>query len=280
MSLCLPISRARTLLGTIVSLRISACSAPEDARTAIKAAFARIERIHALMSFHLPESDISRLNRAAHGQAVEVDQDTYAVLALALDLYIASNGIFDVSVAGELVRRGALPKPRSAPLPDPCASALDIELLDENRVRFRRSLWIDLGGIAKGYAVDCAAELLSNRGVTQGVVNAGGDLRVIGDALESIALTPRFLQMRSAMIELASGSLASSESARGNHLDPRSHGDATPRFVSVAAESCALADALTKPVLARGRESEALLRRYRARAFVFERGSVTTLGSA
>ena len=83
-------------------------------------------------------------------------------------------------MAPALVARGHLPRPAKAPEPDGAASWRDIRLLPENRIRFRRPLWIDLGGIAKGHAVDRAVEEALRFAPFQVSVNAGGDLRVAG----------------------------------------------------------------------------------------------------
>ena len=59
------------------------------------------------------------------------------------------------------------------------ATYLDLDLLPGNRARWRRKGWIDLGGIAKGYAIDCGVAALRAHGVATGIVNAGGDLGVL-----------------------------------------------------------------------------------------------------
>ena len=241
-----PVRRARPLLGTLVS--IEATSDPTDA-------FAEIERIHALMSFHEPSSDLSRLNREAASHATQVDPDTFAVLAFAARMRILSEGVFDIAIAPALVRSGLLPRPRGAPDPDPHASAADIEL-DAARltVRFHRPLWIDLGGVAKGYAVDRAVQTLQQQGVTQGCVNAGGDLRVFGDETQTILLRSKGASY-APKLRLHAAGLASSaiEPVVPVHYDgatraPAAHCD----FASVVADTCMSADVLTKVVLAQG----------------------------
>lgn len=108
------------------------------------------------------------------GVAVEVGADTYAVLQCADRLYRLSAGGFDVTVAPALVRRGRLPAPASGTgNPDPRARWADVALLPDNRVMLRRSVWIDLGGIAKGYAVDLAMAALHLPTTASGQVNAG-----------------------------------------------------------------------------------------------------------
>ena len=80
---CLPsrsLERARPLLGTTVSIRVTTDGDEQAAHRAIDAAFAAVARVHALMSFHEPQSDLSRLHRERCGHWVDVDVHTMAVL--------------------------------------------------------------------------------------------------------------------------------------------------------------------------------------------------------
>ena len=180
------LQRARPLLGTLVEMRVEA---PDGAcaRAAVEAAFAEISAVHARMSFHEAGSDLSRLHAARVGTQVEIDARTSEVLRCALDLAARSQGRFDPTIAGRLVAQEFLPPPRSPFLPDVRASWRDVELTDGG-VRLHRPLWLDLGGIAKGYAVDRAVGVLLAHGATQALVNAGGDLRVAGAREEIVHL--------------------------------------------------------------------------------------------
>lgn len=180
-----------------------------------------------------------------------------------------------------------LPLPPGA-VSRPGGSWRDIELRSDGKVQFHLPLWIDLGGIAKGYAVDRATECLRARGVPFSVVNAGGDIRVRGQHIEPVALatgrgTQRFLGALP-VIELRDGSIASSSGHRqrrwhggrlcGPHVDgERRSPAATDRFACVVAEQCIVADALTKVVMAKGAESTSLLRRFGASAHIHDPGS-------
>jgi thiamine biosynthesis lipoprotein len=138
-------------------------------------------------------------------------------------------------------------------------------------------LWIDLGGIAKGYAVDRAMERLRARGVAQACVNAGGDLLVYGPDMERVLLTPgEFPGDALPVLEIENAAVASSglsvqaddaDKAHDPHIDGRSRQPiGRGRFVSVVAEHCIVADALTKVVLALQEKSEPLLRQCGASA--------------
>jgi len=273
-----PVERARPLLGTRVDIRVSGLSEVQ-AHKAIDAAFTEVDTVHQLMSFHEPDSELSRLNRDAAGKPVAVSAHTFAVMRYALDVAEASEGAFDPTVATQLVTWGFLPAPDSRYKPDPRASWRDIELLTGQRIRFHRPLWIDLGGIAKGYAVDCAIDKMAVSPDTQCSVNAGGDLRVRGPAAEQVFLRTAKPGDTVPMLEIENGSIASSsgrEHARryrkravGPHVhgvDRRSVG--TRSFVSVVAEQCMVADALTKVVLVQGAKANPLLCARGATAYI------------
>jgi FAD:protein FMN transferase len=258
----------------------------------VDAAFDEVALVHRRMSFHDPDSDVSRLNREALDHAVAVHPATVEVLRWARTIAEGSDGCFDVTVAAELVRWGILPRPRSPREPCRDGSWRDVELLDDGRVRFHRPLWIDLGGIAKGYAVDRATERLGALGATQACVNAGGDLRVMGATTERVRLRPAAAPDRpAAIVELASGSLASSGGvgeprdlerfpglhAHGSHRRPT--GSRT--FACVMADRCLIADALTKVVLGTRSRGAALLRQYGATAHLYTtRSGWRTVGAA
>lgn len=197
---------------------------------------------------------------------------TYAVIGRALALSALSDSAFDITIASELVARGHLPHPPYAPEPDGAANWRDIELLPDNHVRFARALWIDLGGIAKGYAVDRAMTAIARFAPAQACVNAGGDLSIKGPDAERVMLCPRAsYNACTPMIELRDGSLASSKAAPGGpHVLSRRCDVAAPQFVSVTAPHCIDADALTKVVLARREQSAPVLATLGASAVIHD----------
>jgi thiamine biosynthesis lipoprotein len=277
------VERARPLLGSLVAIRVHGL-AETRAHRAIDAAFGEIEQIHARMSFHEPGSDVSRLNREAFHRPVMVDPRTVEVLGLARQIGEHSRGCFDITVAAQLVDWGILPPPECPHRPDPRGCWRDVELLARGAVRFHRAVWIDLGGIAKGYAVDRAVECLRGWGAPQCAVNAGGDLRILGPEPEWIRLDWGSSALPVLpILALESGSVASSSGRparrrhrrrfRGPHVDGRQRGSVGTRsFVCVVAERCVVADALTKVVLAQGTRSETVLRRYGASAHLYRPG--------
>lgn len=189
---------------------------PQQAHAAIDAAFQEIATVHRLMSFHMSDSDLSRLNQAAANRAIRVHHYTFEALRYAQQLSHESDGCFDVTVGRQLVQVGLLPK-RFRSEESAGGTWEDIQLLDRQRVRLRKPLCLDLGGIAKGYAVDRATEALLAFGAEHAVVNAGGDLRVHGQ-MERILLQPDRLDDQASVLELCNGSAASSSGYRSRLL--------------------------------------------------------------
>jgi thiamine biosynthesis lipoprotein len=249
--------RARPWLGTLVEMQIEGLDAAAAAR-ACERAFAEVAAVHALMSFHEGAGDLARLHGTPPGVTVRVDARTREVLECALRIAAASAGAFDPTIAARLVESGMLPRPLSPWTPDPSARWSDIELPGARGVRLARPQWIDLGGIAKGYAVDRAIEILVDAGAVQACVNAGGDLRVAGERVGRVNLRTHAGVEAWSGVEVADGAVATSAGTGGNaparsrvHLDGRTRRPAGTRLVAtVVAARCIVADALTKVVLA------------------------------
>jgi thiamine biosynthesis lipoprotein len=253
--------RARPLLGTFVE--ISVADTPTAAgEAAVDAAFAAVAKVHELMSFHEPDSDVSRLNREACARPVTVDPWTFTVLETALDLNRRSAGAFDVTVAPMLEDLGLLPRTDRPSAPAHRSNGGPIELLEGGRVRFRdRGVRIDLGGIAKGFAVDRAVDALRAHGVRNGLVNAGGDLAAFGPQPHTVHLRdPRDPSRLMYALDVREEALATSgarfdplrseEAAGVAIIDPETGAPAhAVHGATVRAPSCMLADALTKVVM-------------------------------
>ena len=268
---CAESSRLRPAMGTLVHV---CASGPEAAvQRAVDAALAAVERIERLMSFHDPDSELSRVNREAGRMPQTVHPWTWAVLRRAVRIAEDSGGLFDITVAPLLVREGLLPGSADASLH--CGNWRHIVLMPDCRVFLERPMLLDLGGIAKGFAVDRAIHELKRGGCTEGVVNAGGDLRRFGPLPQ-----PIYLRRRDGLVQVAElrcGAIATSArhavhaerlaQPLGSIFDPRTHrawnGSGA---VMVAAPSCIIADALTKVAALAGPACGPLLARFGARA--------------
>lgn len=314
--------RAQPWLGTMVEIcivpedeRPAAAAFDAAFNPAFDAAFAAIALVQRLMSFHDEHSDLSRLNRANVGEQISINPHTAQVLSCAEALRLASHGLFDIECAAPLMASGYLPAlpalsglpglpglpewpalSNLPPLPDLPANhapaqpaspplATSAWCFDApDRVRKLRPALLDLGGIAKGYAVDLAITALQQAGISSALVNAGGDMRAFGPLAWPVLLRdPAPPHGAKYQTELRNSALASSgayfatrphaSNPAGQHashlLDGRSklpvcRADA----VSVCAPDCMLADALCKVVFASGDSAHPLLAQFAATGYI------------
>ncbi len=251
--------RSQPWLGTLVEISARHVGVT-CAHRAIDAGFAAISHIHRAMSPQIAGSDVDRINRAAVGEAVDVCESTWQVLCLAEDLNRRSDGLFDCAVGTH--------RPRS--------SQRDLDLSRERIIIKRGPLAIDLGGIAKGYAVDAAIDALGEAGAASACVNAGGDIAVFGDQTFRVDVRDPFEpRLRHRLVELRDFALATSSIEESNALLSGPHARDVDRkafdrgdSVCVLAPRCVLADALTKVVALSGATSHALVASCGASAIV------------
>lgn len=234
------VRRARPLLGTLVEIGAAMIdgASPQATAAAVDAAFARIAALQDRLSRFVAASDIGRFNAAPASACIDVGADARTVLAAAAQLRDASDDAFDVTLG----------------------SGARAWRLDERGLhKLADAVRIDLGGIAKGHAVDCAVATLESHGVAAGWVNAGGDLRAFGDLALPIELRDEESGGVRRFATLEDGAFATSR-----REDP----DGASRHASVAAQRCLWADALTKVVVATGDASHPLLARFGARGWL------------
>lgn len=265
--------RARLLLGTFVE--IEACGLQEhDLERAANAAFEAIARVHRLMSFHDPDSDVSRLNRRAAREAVAVDRWTAKVLRRARILFEATGGLFDCAVGYELMQRGLLPSQGLDHVVSGTFSA--VEFVSDYQIKFSANVAIDLGGIAKGFAVDRAIAVLRAYGVREALVNAGGDVRVIGETAQTVYIRCPGEEDRAVRAGLLrNAAIATSAAATTVGKRPARAARSAPaapctgqQAYSVVAPTCLLADALTKVLIQVGDVTASYFGKFRATAFI------------
>jgi len=269
------IRRCRPLLGTFVE--ITASGADESGlNVAINAAFSAIEKIQRSMSVHDETSELSVVNRYAAIRPVSVSRELFQVLRRADKLAAESGGAFDYTIAPILAQWGLLPQYLVGRR---LGSWRDVLLLRGRKVYFLQPLALDLGGIAKGFAVDAAIEVLRKRGVAGAVVNAGGDLRSFGSSSEIYLRHPENPQAFLKKISIRNCALATSSpcftektfgGSRVSHLVNSLGRTAVTGAISVSvcAKECWLADALTKVVLNAPDRARKLLEKYDAEAFM------------
>lgn len=260
------LSRCRPLLGTFVEVTA-------DNERAIEAAFTAVERVHALMSAHEPDSDVSRINRFGHIQPVQVHDWTAWVIERALFWSRQSDGAFDVVRAGKAaIERGQLTRHADQPLPTAShwtcleGRAASVRLLEPG--------CIDFGGIAKGFAVDRAIDAMREAGCERGLVNAGGDLRGLGPEGWPVTIVHPVSRRPAVEIHIGDEALATSAGLPGTDGLTFDHlGGPNGRWVSasVVARTACDADALTKIIWNSPAASEAHLAAAGARAVAITR---------
>jgi FAD:protein FMN transferase len=181
------VRRSQPLLGTFVVISTYGADRPA-LNTAVSAAFDEVRRVDALMSIHRADSELAFINAHAREKPQPVSEHLFRVIARALEIAAATDGSFDPTVGPLVQRWGFLWKEYRLPSSEelaPLLSLVDYRLVKldhQNRtVAFQRDgVTLDLNGIAKGFAVDCAIEKLRALGISNAMVRAGGDLRVIG----------------------------------------------------------------------------------------------------
>jgi len=173
-------------MGTVIEITLVS----EDGEAAQKAslqAFQEIRRIEQLMSPWIETSDVSRLNRSAGKEWAKVSPETFEVIQRSQKISGLSEGAFDITIA-PLIQIWRKARERGAP-----PSSEEVKKI-LNLVNFRnlltrsdgkvflkkKGMAIELGGIAKGYAVDRAFGILASLGYKNLIINAGGDLRSKG----------------------------------------------------------------------------------------------------
>jgi FAD:protein FMN transferase len=183
--------REEAIMGTSISVELWADDRAQG-EAAIAAVMDEMHRIDRCMSPHKPDSELSRINRDAALAPVLLSAEMARLLIRAKEFSALSEGAFDITyaVVGQLYdyRQGI--RPSEAALARACTLVgwrnliIEPHPIDPNArtVRFAlRGMRIDLGGFAKGHAVDNAAAILRERGIQHANVSAGGDSRVIGD---------------------------------------------------------------------------------------------------
>ncbi|HEY1392881.1 MAG TPA: FAD:protein FMN transferase [Methylibium sp.] len=179
-------SREEAIMGT--SIKVELWSDDRTAgEAAIDAVMAEMHRIDAAMSPFKPQSELSRINREAAGGPVRIGEEMFALIERSLVFSRLSDGAFDISYAGvgHLYDYRERIKPTDAAIDEARAAVGYRKLILDRRmlsIRFARpGMRIDLGGFAKGHAVDRGAAILKRRGITNAIVTAGGDSRILGD---------------------------------------------------------------------------------------------------
>ncbi|MCP4257203.1 MAG: FAD:protein FMN transferase, partial [Planctomycetes bacterium] len=273
----------RMVMGTFARVVVIAKDS-DTAGKCIESAFTQINKVDDLMSDYKSDSEISIVNRDGFKKAVQLSQSTYEVLQRSIEFSELTDGSFDVTVGPlmELFRKAK--HKQVLPTQDEIANARSrvgfekLKLDDENRtVQFAvEGMKLDLGGIAKGYAVDKAVEVMQAHGAIGGMIDLGGDIRCFGAPLKGrdhwvIGLQNPNIGKDSAgrevllKLKMINGAIATSgdyqqfiliEGKRHSHIINRKTGTSTEGLssVTIIAESATNVDALATAVSVMGSE--------------------------
>lgn len=174
------------MMGTEVSVHLWDDNAEEGADI-VEEIFTEVERIEGLMSTYIEGSEISEINRHAADGPVVVSDELVNLILRSLDISALTHGAFDITYdsVGQYYDFRERRRPDAATIQKELGR-IDYRLVEvhrlEHTVRFlAQGVRINLGGIAKGYTVERAANLLRSRGIHNAIVTAGGDSRLVGD---------------------------------------------------------------------------------------------------
>jgi thiamine biosynthesis lipoprotein len=173
-------------MGTVIEITLQDHD-EEAARKATLQAFQEIKRIEQLMSPWIETSDVSRLSRSAGKDWVKVSPETFDVIQGSQKIFGLSEGAFDITIAPltglwrKARERGVPPSSEEVKKILGLVNFRNLLIRSDGKVFLKKKgMAIDLGGIAKGYAVDRAFEVLTSLGYKNLIVNGGGDLRTGG----------------------------------------------------------------------------------------------------
>jgi thiamine biosynthesis lipoprotein len=268
------------VMGTIAEIRVYDARDSAAIPPALRAARHELHLIDRLMAVQRPASDVSRVNREAAAHAVSVDERVLDVLEAAAAVAWLTDGAFDLTVLPAVRRLGFLgdAPPDSRGRVAPIAGHRHIHL-DRSRgtVRFTHpATQVDLGGIAKGYALDRLREILRAHGIRSAYLDLGGNIATLGLPPSArrwrIGIRhPRVHDTLLGVAELAEGSVSTSGDGErfvirdgkrlGHIIDPRtgipSQGVASATIITASAT---LADGLSTAAVVLGpRRTRALL---------------------
>ncbi len=181
------VKETRFLMGTLFDITVSDPD-PEKARKAIEEAFNEIHRIEHLASRYIQKSEVAIINRQAGKKSYPVDNEIYELLRKSIHYSQLTKGAFDVTIGAithDLWKfeneQGMVPSQDSLFRSLRLVNFKNILLKDKYHVMLKeKGMKVDLGAVAKGYAVDRGIEILREENISSAILNGGGDLKAIG----------------------------------------------------------------------------------------------------
>jgi len=180
-----PTIRSKFLLGTIVEIQIRDTES-QKADEVISDAFNEIQRIDKLLSIYDSESLVCKINSSGDS-IINVDEEIFGLMQKCDSFWQLSSGSFDISI-GSLISTWGFDKGNpSIPSHEEITKALensgweDVGFPDKNKLKKPDGVKFDFGAVTAGYAADKAIEVIAKSGITNALVNTGGEIRGIGD---------------------------------------------------------------------------------------------------
>lgn len=270
-------SKSKFYLGSIVEVQFY-CDDEKSADHLMKVVFDEFERIDKKYSFYSSESYLAEVNSDT-SSLIEVDDETFLIIKLCDSVYNITNGKFDASIGsltklwkkyieGEdfsLLRvsygKDEPEKPKLIPDEEEInysknsSGWINLRIVGENKIQKFKKFSLNFDAIIQGYAADRAIEILRSNGIEKALVNASGEIRVIGNDWRIGIKHPRNLNQLIEKVKLSNYSIATSgdyekfievDGRRYHHIiDPETGFPSTKNMsVTIIAKDCALADAL------------------------------------
>jgi thiamine biosynthesis lipoprotein len=162
----------------------------DSMKKAIYYALREVERIQGVMSMQIDTSEVYRINSNAGIKPVKVSYETYSIIERSIEYSKKYNGVFDITIGPVTVRWGFNGDKSVTEIPGQTTIDSLLKLVGYEKIKLnpadtsvyleQKGMLLDLGGIAKGYAVDRASFIMKEKGITNFIVNGGGDMYVSG----------------------------------------------------------------------------------------------------
>jgi FAD:protein FMN transferase len=179
------IQHSKFLLGTIVEIQIHS-SDIKQADKVISDAFNEIQRIDKLLSIYDSHSPVSKIN-SSPDSILNVDEEVYNLMQKCNSFWRLCSGSFDISIGSVSLEWGFGIGNPAVPNHGALNKALEnsgwehVSFPSNNKLKKSNGIKFDFGAVAAGYAADKAIELIAKSGITDALVNTGGEIRGIGD---------------------------------------------------------------------------------------------------
>ena len=274
-------SLTRYLMGCFIEVEVTSKSS-EVSNYALEKAFNEMKRVEHLLSKFISDSEVSGLNRSAGKSPVKVSRETFNLVKKAIHYSRLTHGSFDITVSPFIELWNVVSKegriPTQAEIKDLSSKVGCHQIvLDEasSSIFFRcPQMKVDLGSMGKGYAIDCAVEVLKSLGIKKALINAGSTAFSLGDQTSRVGVAnPRQTDEVLETLSVQNGAVATSAAYEqyweianrqyGHILNPRTGFPIRADFlsVSVVTSTALLSDLMSTVLFSLGRKEAQTLAR-------------------